>query len=189
MEGIEFPLGISEIIATTKNERFNAAPMGVINRGGLFIKMYKNTHTFLNVKNNGMLVANLISNPLLYVKAAFEDLEEEYFYEDEGAPILKEAYAWLEFKCAVVEEKHQKTALIRLTAQRWKILGRSVRPVSRGFNAVIEATVYGTRYIVFGDTQCLKTIDYYENLVKKCGGLEERKAMSALRKYLEKAGS
>jgi len=189
MEGIEFPLGISEIIATTKNERFNAAPMGVINRGGLFIKMYKNTHTFLNVKNNEMLVANLISNPLLYVKAAFDDLEEQYFYEDEGAPILKEAYAWLEFKCAVVEEKHQKTALIRLIPKRWKVLRRSVRPVSRGFNAVIEATVHGTRYMAFGDTQCLKTIDYYENLVKKCGGLEEREAMSALRKYLEKAGS
>lgn len=189
MEGIEFPLGISEIIATTKNERFNAAPMGVINRGGLFIKMYKNTHTFSNVKNNEMLVANLISNPLLYVKAAFDDLEEECFYEDEGAPILKEAYAWLEFKCAVVEEKHQRTALIKLIPQRWKVLRRSVRPISRGFNAVIEATVHGTRYITFEDSQCLKTIDYYEKLVKKCGGLEEREAMSKLRKYLEKAGS
>jgi hypothetical protein len=190
MEGIEFPLGISEIIATTKNERFNAAPMGVINRGGLFIKMYKNTHTFLNVKNNEMLVANLVSNPLLYVKAAFDDLEEEHFYEDEGAPILKEAYAWSEFKCAVVgEEKYQKAALIRLIPQRWKVLRKSVRPVSRGFNAVIEAAVHGTRYMAFGDTKCLKNIDYYENLVKKCGGLEEREAMSVLRKYLEKAGS
>jgi len=189
MEGIEFPYGISEIIATTKNGRFNAAPMGVINRGDLFIKMYKNTHTFLNVKNNEMLVANLISNPLLYVKAAFDDLEEEYFCEDEGAPILKEAYAWLEFKCVIVEEKNQKTALIRLIPQRWRVLRRSVRPVSRGFNAVIEATVHGTRYVAIGDIQCLKAINYYENVVKKCGGVEEKKAMSALRRYLKKTGS
>jgi hypothetical protein len=188
MEGIEFPRGISEIIATTKNEKFNAAPMGVINRGDLFIKMYKNTHTFLNVTRNEMLVANLLSNPLLYVKAAFDDLDEGYFYEDGGAPILKDADAWLEFKCVVLGGKRQKVALIRLIPQRWKILKRSVRPVSRGFNAVIEATVHGTRYLALGDTKCLDLIDYCEKLVKKCGGVEEREAMRALRKYLEGAG-
>ncbi|MGZ7121879.1 MAG: DUF447 domain-containing protein, partial [Halobacteriota archaeon] len=52
--------GISEVIATTRCEEANAAPMGVVNRDFLYIRMYKGSRTFLNVQQNGQLVANLV---------------------------------------------------------------------------------------------------------------------------------
>jgi hypothetical protein len=76
---VQFHEGISEVIATTRNGQPNAAPMGVINRGFLYISLYKDSHTFLNVKKNLQLVANFVADPLIYVKTAFEDLGPDFF--------------------------------------------------------------------------------------------------------------
>src|SRR5664279_6354697 len=96
---IEFREGISEVIATTRNDRPNAAPMGIINRGFLYALIYKDSHTFLNVKKNNEMVANFVLDPLLYVKTAFDDVDPSLFRSDEDAPVLIAAYAWVEFAC------------------------------------------------------------------------------------------
>jgi hypothetical protein len=61
---IEFREGISEVIATTRNDQPNAAPIGIINREFLYTLIYKDSHTFLNVKKNRELVANLVLDRL-----------------------------------------------------------------------------------------------------------------------------
>ncbi|MGZ5539132.1 MAG: DUF447 domain-containing protein, partial [Halobacteriota archaeon] len=43
---IQFREGISEVIATTRNDQPNAAPMGIINRDFLYALIYKDSHTF-----------------------------------------------------------------------------------------------------------------------------------------------
>lgn len=184
---VEFGRGISEVLVTTSGERPNAAPMGIISRDSLFIAMYKDTHTFSNVKQNGKLVANLVLNPLLYVKAAFDDLEPSYFYYDNQAPILREAHAWVEFSCSVFERLSQTSAIVTLCPLRSVIVERPIVPINRGFNAIIEATIQASRYIALGERSYLELIDHYERVAKKCGGQQELEAFRLLRGYLARA--
>ena len=184
---IEFGRGISEVLVTTWGERPNAAPMGIISRDSLFIAMYKDTHTFSNVKQNGKLVANLVFNPVLYVKAAFDDLGPSHFYCDNEALILREAHAWVEFSCSVLERPSQTRAIVTLCPVRSIIVKRPIVPINRGFNAIIEATVQASRYIALGERSYLELIDHYERIAKKCGGQQELEAFQLLRGYLARA--
>ncbi len=179
-------VGISEVIATTRGLRINAAPMGVVNRDFLYIRMYRGSHTFLNVQQNGQLVANLVVDPELYVKAAFDDLESSYFYYDDGAPILKAAYAWIEFACSIPKEVVRKNTVVRLRPVRSKVIDRPIVPVNRGFNAVLEATIHATRYRALQEPKYLELIDYYGSIVKKCGGPRELEAFKLLKTLLSK---
>jgi uncharacterized protein len=181
---IEFREGISEVIATTCNDQPNAAPMGIINRNFLYVLVYKESHTFLNVKKNRELVANFVLDPLLYVKTAFEDLDPSFFRSDEEAPVLEAAYAWVEFDCLIVEKPTQKSALVRLHPVRSVVLQRPILPINRAFCAVIEATVHATRYRKFEDPKYLKLIAHCESVVRKCGGRQELEAFQLLKEYL-----
>jgi len=181
---VQFPEGISEVIATTCNGRPNAAPMGVINRGSLHIVIYKDSHTFMNVKKNRQLVANFVADPLLYVKTAFEDLNIDSFSPDERAPVLKAAYAWTEFRCSILEKTSQKSAIVELQPVRSVVRRRPIIPVSRAFCAVLEATIDATRYQTLEDPAYLGRMAHCESVVKKCGGTREFEAFELLKKYL-----
>ncbi len=185
MIDVALGIGISEVIATTHNGQINAAPMGIVNRDSLYINMYSGSHTFSNVKQNGQLVANLVSDPTLYVKAAFDDLESSNFYYTEGVPVLKEAYAWIEFACSVPDEILRRNIVVRLRPIRAKVINKPIIPVNRGFNAIIEATVHATRYHIYREPRYLQLIDHYESIVKKCGGPREVQAFKLLKTFLE----
>ncbi|HYA33398.1 MAG TPA: DUF447 domain-containing protein [Candidatus Bathyarchaeia archaeon] len=186
---IRFREGISEVIATTHNRRPNAAPMGIINRGSFHIAVYKDSHTFLNIKKNHQLVANLVEDPVLYVRTAFEDLEPESFYFNKEALILKDAYAWVAFECSVHERPTQKSAIVELAPVRAAVLQRPVMPANRAFCAVLEATILATRYEFLRDSDCLRRIDEYEHVVRRCGGTREFEAFEMLKTYLQEASS
>ncbi len=178
--------GISEVIATTRGyDEANAAPMGLVNRDLLYIRMYRGSHTFLNVQQNGQLAANFVLDPKLYVKAAFDDLEPACFCYDEGVPILKAAYAWIEFACSLFDGSAQRNVIVRLHPVRSRILERPITPINRGFNAVIEATIHATRYSVLQEPKYLKLIDYYGTIINRCGGQQELEAFKLLKTYLK----
>jgi uncharacterized protein len=181
---VEFLEGISEVIATTLNDQPNAAPIGIINRNFLYALVYKDSHTFLNVKKNRRLVANFVSDPLLYVKTAFDDLDPSFFRSDEEAPVLAAAYAWVEFECTILERPTQKTALVKLLPIRSVVLQRPILPVNRAFYAVLEATIHATRYRALKDPKYLECSAYYESIVRKCGGRQELEAFQLLKEYL-----
>ncbi|MDL5502950.1 MAG: DUF447 family protein, partial [Candidatus Methanoperedens sp.] len=50
----------------------------------------------------------------------------------------------------------------------------------RGSNAVIEATVHATRYVLLKEQKYLDHIDHYNKIVQKCGGPDEKEAMKLL---------
>lgn len=56
----------------------------------------------------------------------------------------------------------------------------TVRAINRGTNAVIEATTHATRYVLNHDQEHLKKINYYNQIVKRCGRPEDKKAMETL---------
>jgi hypothetical protein len=57
--------------------------------------------------------------------------------------------------------KIKKSQLSPLEAQ---IKHCHIQPINRGFNAVIEATVEATRYVVLKDKKYLDNIEYYNKI-------------------------
>ncbi len=178
--------GISEVIATTRN---NAAPIGIITRAGMFrMHLFKGSHTAENIARDGWVIANICSDPVLYVKTAFDDLPADAFIDEPVAGIamqrLRNAEAWAAFT-AIIEKETPDAFMVRLTLKKESVVHPSVRAVNRGFNSLIEATVHGTRFRLNRDPELERLIQYHAGLVRKCGGPRESEALTLLFSYLE----
>ncbi len=156
----------------------NAAPMGLHRKGKrLFAGIY-NSKTLDNILSNSLAAANIVDDPVLFVQSALSDLEPERFELVEGFPVLKDALGWILFDCRCEESK--KISVVNLSPIKGKINRRKIQPTNRGFNAVIEASIHATRYVVLKEQKQLDCIGYYNTIVKKCGGDQEKEAMELL---------
>jgi hypothetical protein len=172
--------GISEIILTTisPDEVPNAAPMGLHRKGGrLFARIYS-SKTLDNILSKPIAAANIVDDPVLFVQSALSDIESERFEFIDGFPLLKDALGWIVFDCAC--KKGGNISVVELSPVKGKITARKLQPINRGFNAVIEAAILATRYVVLKEQKYLDCIEYYNSIVKKCGGERETNAMRLL---------
>ena len=172
--------GISEVIVTTlsKDGVPNAAPMGLHCKDGrLFLRLF-NSKTLDNILEQPVAVANIVDDPVLFVRSALSDIEIDEFELIEGFPVLKGVLAWIRFDCKC--RKVGKISVVELTPVSGAIFHKTIKPVNRGFNAVIEASVDATRYVIFKEQKYLDSIGDYDKLVKKCGGVREKEAMRML---------
>ncbi len=177
--------GINEVIATT---RFNAAPIGIrVREGKTSLVLFLGSHTADNLERDGWIVANLVHDPVLYIKTAFGDLPPESFVEEPVGGIkmqrLAGAEAWAAFT-AKVERRTNEALIVRLALEKEIIERVFPCPVNRGFNSIIDMAVYATRFSKNRDPELKKLIDHHAGIVRKCGGRQELAAMEILMKYL-----
>ena len=178
--------GISEVIATTQSEERepNAAPIGIINRKGYFVRLYNGSKTLSNVLKTHKIAANVSNDAVLFVISAFKNLSREHFTRFQGFPVLRDADAWVIFKCEPACSGEDFFGF-KLKVQAAKVNRKGVRAINRGLNAIIEATILATRLKVNekgGQKQrILREIAYYEGIVEKCGGEREKEAMKILK--------
>ncbi len=177
-----FTDGINEIIAITfsKDGKVNTAPIGIIvedaNSKLAKARLY-HSHTRRNVETGSKLWVNIIYDPIVWTISAFEDLSEDWF-ESLNPPIIRGSLAWCEFECEKV--KDDNPAGFKLKLIDGAILRKELRTVNRGFNALIEALVHATRYIMNRDSSLLRKIDECRSIVEKCGSRREKKALKIL---------
>ena len=172
--------GISEVIVTTlsKDGVPNAAPIGLHCKDGrLFLRLF-NSKTLDNILARPVAVANIVDDPVLFVRSALSDIEPDEFELIEEIPVLKGALAWIRFECKC--RKGEGISVVELTPLSSDIIHRTVKPINRGFNAVIEASVDATRYVIFREQKYLDSIGDHDKLVRKCGGAREKEAMRVL---------
>ncbi len=183
--------GISETIVTTmQGWSPNAAPIGIIRKGDrVFIRLFKGSITYFNVHSEGVLVANVVNDPVIFVRSTFSNLKESDFsfvsVSGREFPVLKDALSWVVFECNNIKISHE--ALVAELLPIHAHINRSpVQAPNRGFNAVIEAAVHATRYKLTGDEKYLKLIRAYSAIVFKCGGEREKNAINILNEFLIK---
>jgi len=128
--------GINEVIATT---RVNAAPMGVILRDNSYTMVaFHGSHTAENISRHGWVVANIVHDPVLYVRTAFLDLEPGYFCEETAGGLavqrLSGAEGWVAFQADIARDTGESLA-VALTPLREEVCSCTVHPVNRGFRA------------------------------------------------------
>ncbi len=119
-----------------------------------------------------------MDDPVLFVKASLSDIEAERFEFVDGFPVLQDALGWIVFDCKC--KKGKNISLVELSPLRGKVNCRKIKPVNRGFNAVIEASIHATRYVILKEPKYLDCIKYHNTIVKKCGGEREKEAMRLL---------
>jgi|Deesub1362B_J571_1020462.scaffolds.fasta_scaffold00173_34 hypothetical protein len=177
--------GIYEVIVSTKDlfNEYNAAPMGLISdTSTLFFMIYTDTRTFTNILETEELCVNFVFDPLLYVRSAFSSLPRELFLEDDGIVFLRDADAWIWGKAEIDEEGEPRR--VTFIPKKWKILRERVRPINRGFNSVLEATVHATRFVLTGDERYMEWIQHHFGIIERCGSPRDKEAMEELKKYL-----
>lgn len=173
--------GINEVIATT---RMNAAPIGIVSRGGkLRMILFRGSHTAENIVRDGWVVANFTYDPVVWVTTAFCDLPPEAFVEEVAAGTrvqrLAAVEAWAAFK-ATPGRKTRERQVVELTLLREECPGVKLHPVNRGWNSLLEATVHGTRYRMKKDDTLADLIEHHAGIVRKCGGPQEIEALGLL---------
>ncbi|GFO98145.1 hypothetical protein ig2599ANME_2367 [groundwater metagenome] len=152
--------------------------MGLHKRDGkLFARIY-NSATLSNILANPVAAANIVDDPVLFVKSALSHIEPEGFEFTDGFPVLKQALGWIVFDCT--SRKGENISVVELSPVKGKIIQRVIKPVYRGFNAVIEAAIHATRYVSLKEKEYLSQIDYCNTIVHKCGGAREKEAMRLL---------
>jgi hypothetical protein len=182
--------GVNEVIVTTKSidNRPNAAPIGLIRHNGrLTVRVYNESHTCRNIKDTGLLAVNIVDDPVVFVQSALEDLDKEKFEfieTDTGLnfPVLASSNGWMIFKAEIKEGNIAVTAELQFISGNIKSL--KIRPINRGFNAVIEAAIYATRYKVFKDETILSKVKSFKDVINKCGGPSEKEAYHLINKLL-----
>ena len=152
--------------------------MGIHRENGrLFIRIF-NSNTLTNILAKPKAAANIVDDPALLVKSALSDVEHERFKLINGFPVLKQALGWVIFDC--ICRKGENISVVELSPVRGKINRRLIKPVNRGFNAVIEAAIHATRYVGLKEEEYLRQIEYCNTIVQKCGGAREKEAMRLL---------
>ncbi|OPY26182.1 MAG: hypothetical protein A4E28_02640 [Methanocella sp. PtaU1.Bin125] len=173
--------GITETVVTTLSidGKPNAAPMGIVRQNdSLYIRMFPGSNTFRNVSGTGKLVINIVDDPVVFVCSAFRDLDESYYVPQPGMPpLITGVYAWVYCEARV-------EGTVRLTPVKSEIVRRRVPRFSRGFAAVIDAAVTGTRLKFLGE-EGKKKIREDAVLVEKCGTPADKEAMRRLKEILD----
>ncbi|WP_276253632.1 DUF447 domain-containing protein [Halomontanus rarus] len=199
--------GVTETVVTTlgPNDRWNAAALGLFAGDGgdesasgerigdgndenegkpnpITATTWGNTRTRRNFHRTGEGYVQFTVDPLDFVDAALS-----IFELDEHA-ILESAAAWVRVSVESVEsgtENGTEWERWELTPLESRVLERRVPTISRGFGAVVDATVAASRLGVAGydDETLLERLEYCESVVERTGSRREREAIERVRAY------
>ncbi len=139
-------------------------------------RTWGNTRTRRNFHRQGGGVVQFVDDPVVFVEAALSIHEVE-------EPVLDDALAWVEVETEQVgsgEEAGTRWEEWELNPVESEVRERVVPTINRGFAAVVEATVAASRLGVDGydDEDLRERLEYFEDVVERCGGERERAAMA-----------
>lgn len=147
-----------ETIVTTQNGKLvkNAAPIGVICKDSNHVVIHLDNcvHTHLNILENGELIVNITKNPLVFTYSTLGELDDKYFDEFKGFPMIKDSIGF--FKAHVVKTRNKKREndyndgignIVTCEVDDIYISDyKEIVPLNRAMNAVIESLIYYCRF-------------------------------------------
>ena len=161
-EGLEslsmFKGQLYETIVTTQNGELvkNAAPIGVICKDSNHVVIHLDNcvHTHLNILENGELIVNITKDPLVFTISTLGELDDKYFDEFKGFPMIKDSIGF--FKAHVVKTRDKKREndyndgignIVTCEVDDIYISDyKEIVPLNRAMNAVIESLIYYCRF-------------------------------------------
>jgi len=178
--------GIVETIISTfdKNRNPIAAPMGVSaeDEKHITLSIYKTTKTYKNLKEKKCGVANITSDPTLFHRTVFKDvnpggkLPNDWFTHASNvdAPYLRNTDAFIEFRVTNLTGSGEK-AKVRCRVQKIVVARKDLLQVyHRAKSAVIESIIHATRIEIFLATdekkkakELIELVNHYTKIVNR----------------------
>lgn len=188
-----------ETIITTQNANGvpNAAPIGVIckDKNEVVLHLFEGTHTIENIKTNSKFAVNILKDPLVFVNSTIGDLSPDYFRKHENNYYIKNTDAFFTANVTSIREiekedniSKSKMSIIKADVEEVIIKKENVEPLNRAIFAIIESLVYLSRIkMVDENTSKVYSERIYETakIVNRVGGLDHKKAMKQILKYIE----
>lgn len=181
-------VSVTESVVATlgPNDLWNVAALGLHapaedgRRAGepVRARTWGRTRTARNFAARGEGVVQFVTDPRDFVDAAVTVREEP-------ESVLDSADAWVRVAVERVgagEDGDTEWIDWHLRPVESAVVCEGVRTIDRGFAAVVEATVAASRLDVDGyDTdELLDRLDYFADVVERCGGPRERDAFASL---------
>ncbi|MBR5503169.1 MAG: DUF447 family protein, partial [Methanobrevibacter sp.] len=111
-------------------------------------------HTHLNILENGELIVNIIKDPLIFTYSTLGELDDEYFDEFNGFPMIKDSLGFFKAHVIKIREKKRenyyndgKGHIVTCEVEEIYLSEKNeIVPLNRAMNAVIESLVYYCRF-------------------------------------------
>lgn len=172
--------GVTESIVATlgPNGRWNFAALGLFAGEPVTARTWGNTRTRRNFHRRGEGYVQFTRDPVDFVEAACSIHECD-------DPVLPSADAWARVEVEQVdggESRGTRWEEWQLVPVESAVEKRVVPTTSRGYGAVIEATVAASRLDVpsYDTDELLERLAYFETVVERCGDEHEREAFERL---------
>lgn len=182
---------IYEVLITSKGDDIHTKPFGIkINNNKLILNLYPNK-TLSNLKKNNSFLVQFTSNPLLYTKALFNELDVNDYSEDytlkDVSCVLKAKT--IELKEHKVEDKFGKNSITTIISDiiDISIKKNQIPVINRATNLLIELLIDYTRYNFMNEVQKNYYIDKilkYENLIRKAGNYNHIQSLRIIKKEI-----
>lgn len=175
--------GVTESVVATlgPNDRWNFAALGLFAGDPVTARTWGNTRTRRNFHRRGGGYVQFTRDPVAFVEAACTIHERD-------EPVLPSADAWVRVEVDHVdggESGDTRWEEWVLRPAESAVENRAVPTTSRGYGAVIEATVAASRLDVesYDTGELLDRLAYFEEVVERCGDEREREAFERLAEH------
>lgn len=171
--------GVTESVVTTHgpNGRWNVAALGLHAGDPVTARTWGRTRTRRNFEREGGGYVQFVDDPVAFVDAALSIWEVD-------EPVIDAAAAWAHVSVERVDAGNDDTEWVEWALRPVEsAVERTVVPtIDRGFNAVIEATVWASRLDVpaYDRAELERRLASLEGVVSACGGERERAAWDRL---------
>ncbi len=182
-ETAEWPVtlrGVTESVVATlgPNGKWNFAALGLHAGEPVTARTWGHTRTRRNFHEEGVGVVQFLCDPLVFTESALSVHERD----DSIHPATN---AWARVSVESVdggESGNTEWEQWELTPVEADIERRTVPTTSRGYGAVIEATVAASRLDVpaYDTDELRERLDYFAEVVATCGGERDRDAMARI---------
>ncbi|WP_455645198.1 DUF447 domain-containing protein [Methanosphaera sp.] len=177
------------LITTISNGISHTKPFGMkINDNKIILNLFPNK-TLHNLKQNAIFIIQITQNPLIYVKAATNQLSANDYYDDK---ILKQADYILKSKVISMKEieindKYGKNILTEITAEpiELKKLKDTIPMINRATNTIINLLVDYSRFYAMDDFEKKKFYEKIvdsERIIEKTGNKNHLESLMILKK-------
>ena len=195
--------GKYETIYTTMNKagEMDAAPIGLkcVDDYAVLARIFEGSKTLENIKETGIFVVNITSDPSVFARSLYGNLEENEFVKDDDIVYMKNADAYFIALVKSIEDKEigkdhvnygAKFSIVNAESIKI-IINKPVQALNRGIFAFLESLVDYSRIDIIDDEkkdEYIKKFKENERLIDVVAEDDVKEAMKDLKERLIEKG-
>ena len=196
--------GRYETIYTTMNKagEMDAAPIGLkcVDDYAVLGRIFEGSKTLENIKETGIFVVNITSDPSVFARSLYGNLEPEEFVKDDDIVYMKNADAYFIALVKSIEDKEigkdhvndgAKFSIVNAESIKIIINKPGTKALNRGIFAFLESLVDYSRIDIIDDEkkdEYIRKFKENERLIDVVAEDDVKEAMKDLKERLIKKG-